>query len=145
MQINMRGRMPTWIRTSRPPRLITSFSKTHNNETGRSLLGRSCSSFRIGTARPTSGDSDLSRRFQSDTRLEIDHSCPSSNVRSASWPWAFSRIADSRCGRSRQGECRALSSSDYMDRSKLTQRIGELNLAELRQVEDGIKAAMDLR
>ena len=32
-----------------------------------------------------------------------------------------------------------------LDRSKLTQRIGELNSAELRQVEDGIKAAMDLR
>jgi mRNA interferase MazF len=31
-----------------------------------------------------------------------------------------------------------------LDRSKLTQRIGELNSAELRQVEDGIKAAMDL-
>jgi mRNA-degrading endonuclease toxin of MazEF toxin-antitoxin module len=32
-----------------------------------------------------------------------------------------------------------------LDRSKLTQQIGELNSAELRQVEDGIKAAMDLR
>ena len=32
-----------------------------------------------------------------------------------------------------------------LDRSKLNQRIGELNLSELRQVEDGIKAAMDLR
>jgi mRNA interferase MazF len=32
-----------------------------------------------------------------------------------------------------------------LDRSKLTQRIGELNSTELRQVEDGIKAAMDLR
>jgi len=32
-----------------------------------------------------------------------------------------------------------------LDRSKLTQRIGELNLTELRQVEDGLKAAMDLR
>ncbi len=32
-----------------------------------------------------------------------------------------------------------------LDRSKLAQRIGELNSAELRDVEDGIKAAMDLR
>ena len=32
-----------------------------------------------------------------------------------------------------------------LDRSKLTQRIGELNSTELKQVEDGIKAAMDLR
>jgi len=32
-----------------------------------------------------------------------------------------------------------------LDRSKLTQRIGELNSTELRQVEEGIKAAMDLR
>ena len=32
-----------------------------------------------------------------------------------------------------------------LDRSKLTQRIGELNSTQLRQVEDGIKAAMDLR
>ena len=32
-----------------------------------------------------------------------------------------------------------------LDRSKLTERIGELNSTELRQVEDGIKAAMDLR
>jgi mRNA-degrading endonuclease toxin of MazEF toxin-antitoxin module len=31
-----------------------------------------------------------------------------------------------------------------LDRSKLTQQIGELNSAELRQVEDGLKAAMDL-
>ena len=31
-----------------------------------------------------------------------------------------------------------------LDRAKLTQRIGELNSAELSQVEDGIKAAMDL-
>ena len=31
-----------------------------------------------------------------------------------------------------------------LDRAKLTQRIGELNSSELRQVEDGIKAAMDL-
>jgi mRNA interferase MazF len=32
-----------------------------------------------------------------------------------------------------------------LDRSKLTQRIGELNSTELRQVEDGIKAALDLQ
>ena len=32
-----------------------------------------------------------------------------------------------------------------LDRSKLTQRIGELNLTELSQVEDGLKAAMDLQ
>jgi mRNA interferase MazF len=32
-----------------------------------------------------------------------------------------------------------------LDRSKLTQRIGELKSTELRQVEAGIKAAMDLR
>jgi len=32
-----------------------------------------------------------------------------------------------------------------LDRSKLTQRIGELSSTELREVEDGIKAAMDLR
>ncbi len=32
-----------------------------------------------------------------------------------------------------------------LDRSKLTQRIGELNWREVRQVEDGLKAAMDLR
>jgi mRNA-degrading endonuclease toxin of MazEF toxin-antitoxin module len=31
-----------------------------------------------------------------------------------------------------------------LDRSKLTQRIGELNSIELSQVEDGLKAAMDL-
>jgi mRNA-degrading endonuclease toxin of MazEF toxin-antitoxin module len=31
-----------------------------------------------------------------------------------------------------------------LDRSKLTQRIGELNSTELSQVEDGLKAAMDL-
>jgi mRNA interferase MazF len=31
-----------------------------------------------------------------------------------------------------------------LDRSKLTQQISELNSAELRQVEDGLKAAMDL-
>ena len=31
-----------------------------------------------------------------------------------------------------------------LDRAKLTQRIGELNSTELSQVEDGIKAAMDL-
>ena len=31
-----------------------------------------------------------------------------------------------------------------LDRSKLSQRIGELNSTELRQVEDGLKAAMDL-
>ena len=31
-----------------------------------------------------------------------------------------------------------------LDRSKLTQRIGELNSTELTQVEDGLKAAMDL-
>lgn len=31
-----------------------------------------------------------------------------------------------------------------LDRSKLTQRIGELNSMELKQVEDGLKAAMDL-
>jgi mRNA-degrading endonuclease toxin of MazEF toxin-antitoxin module len=32
-----------------------------------------------------------------------------------------------------------------LDRRKLTQRIGELNSKELSQVEDGLKAAMDLR
>lgn len=32
-----------------------------------------------------------------------------------------------------------------LDRSKLSQRIGELKSTDLRQVEDGIKAAMDLR
>jgi mRNA-degrading endonuclease toxin of MazEF toxin-antitoxin module len=32
-----------------------------------------------------------------------------------------------------------------LDRSKLTQRIGELNSIELSQVEDGLKAAMDLQ
>jgi mRNA interferase MazF len=32
-----------------------------------------------------------------------------------------------------------------LDRSKLTQRIGELNSTELSQVEEGIMAAMDLR
>ena len=32
-----------------------------------------------------------------------------------------------------------------LDRSKLTQRIGELNSIELGQVEDGLIAAMDLR
>jgi mRNA interferase MazF len=32
-----------------------------------------------------------------------------------------------------------------LDRSKLTQRIGELNSLDLRQIEDGLKAAMDLR
>jgi mRNA interferase MazF len=32
-----------------------------------------------------------------------------------------------------------------LDRSKLTQRIGELTSTELRQVENGIKAAMDLQ
>lgn len=32
-----------------------------------------------------------------------------------------------------------------LDRSKLTERIGELNSMALRQVEDGLKAAMDLR
>jgi len=31
-----------------------------------------------------------------------------------------------------------------LDRSKLTQRIGELNSTELSQVENGLKAAMDL-
>jgi mRNA interferase MazF len=31
-----------------------------------------------------------------------------------------------------------------LDRGKLTQRIGELNSTELKQVEDGMKAAMDL-
>jgi mRNA interferase MazF len=31
-----------------------------------------------------------------------------------------------------------------LDRSKLIQRIGELNSTELSQVEDGLKAAMDL-
>jgi mRNA-degrading endonuclease toxin of MazEF toxin-antitoxin module len=31
-----------------------------------------------------------------------------------------------------------------LDRSKLTQRIGELGAAELSQVEDGLRAAMDL-
>jgi mRNA interferase MazF len=31
-----------------------------------------------------------------------------------------------------------------LDRSKLKQLIGELNTAELSQVEDGLKAAMDL-
>ena len=31
-----------------------------------------------------------------------------------------------------------------LDRLKLTQRIGELNSTELSQVEDGLKAAMDL-
>ena len=31
-----------------------------------------------------------------------------------------------------------------LDRSKLSQRIGELNSKELKKVEDGIKAAMDL-
>ena len=31
-----------------------------------------------------------------------------------------------------------------LDRSKLSQRIGELNSSELKKVEDGIKAAMDL-
>jgi mRNA interferase MazF len=32
-----------------------------------------------------------------------------------------------------------------LDRSKLTQRIGELNSMDHRQVEDGLKAAMDLQ
>ena len=32
-----------------------------------------------------------------------------------------------------------------LDRSKLTQRIGELKPTELSQVEDGLKAAMDLQ
>ena len=32
-----------------------------------------------------------------------------------------------------------------LDRSKLTQRIGELNSIELSQIEDGLKAAMDLQ
>jgi mRNA interferase MazF len=31
-----------------------------------------------------------------------------------------------------------------LDRSKLTQRIGELNSMDLRRLEDGLKAAMDL-
>lgn len=31
-----------------------------------------------------------------------------------------------------------------LDRAKLTQRIGQLNAREMSQVEDGIKAAMDL-
>jgi mRNA interferase MazF len=31
-----------------------------------------------------------------------------------------------------------------LDRAKLTQRIGELSSIELRKVEDGLKAAMDL-
>src|SRR5438128_459603 len=31
-----------------------------------------------------------------------------------------------------------------LDRSKLTQRIGELSSIELSQIEDGLKAAMDL-
>ena len=31
-----------------------------------------------------------------------------------------------------------------LDRSKLTQRIGELSSIQLSQIEDGIKAAMDL-
>src|SRR5215210_950128 len=32
-----------------------------------------------------------------------------------------------------------------LDRSKLVQRIGELSSREVKQVEDGLKAAMDLR
>jgi mRNA interferase MazF len=32
-----------------------------------------------------------------------------------------------------------------LDRSKLTQRIGELNSTELSQIEDGLKSAMDLQ
>jgi len=32
-----------------------------------------------------------------------------------------------------------------LDRSKLTRRVGGLNSTQLKQVEDGIKAAMDLR
>jgi len=32
-----------------------------------------------------------------------------------------------------------------LDRSRLTQQIGELNSIEPQQVEDGLKAAMDLR
>jgi mRNA interferase MazF len=32
-----------------------------------------------------------------------------------------------------------------LDRSKLTQRIGELDSTELSRIEDGLKAAMDLR
>jgi mRNA interferase MazF len=31
-----------------------------------------------------------------------------------------------------------------LDRSKLTQRIGELDAAEISQIEDGLRAAMDL-
>lgn len=31
-----------------------------------------------------------------------------------------------------------------LDRAKLNQRVGELTLADLRRIEDGIKAAMDL-
>jgi len=31
-----------------------------------------------------------------------------------------------------------------LDRSKLTQRIGKLSTAELSQIENGLKAAMDL-
>jgi mRNA interferase MazF len=32
-----------------------------------------------------------------------------------------------------------------LDRSKLSQRIGELNAMELTQIEDGLKAAMDMQ
>ena len=32
-----------------------------------------------------------------------------------------------------------------LDRSRLTQRIGELNSTELSEVEDGLKAAMNLQ
>jgi len=46
--------------------------------------------------------------------------------------------------RSQQGQHCACHQVTTLDRAKLTQRIGELNSTELSQVEDGIKAAMDL-
>lgn len=63
MQLNTRGRLLISILHLKTLLRIICFNKTLYNEAGRSLLGRSPTSFRFRTARPTSGSCDLARRF----------------------------------------------------------------------------------
>ncbi len=144
-QLNTRVRMPTWIPILRPLRPITS-NKTQNNETGRSLYWADLV--------PRSGSEQRGRR----PVIVISHDAfnqtqgwrsiivvplSTSAAQAGRGPSAV-LLSQGAAGLDRDSValCHQVTT---LDRSKLTQRMGELNSAELRQVEDGIKAAMDLR
>jgi len=58
------------------------------------------------------------------------------------WPITQFNMRGPSLGKDSVARCHQVTK---VDRSKLTQRIGELNSRELGQIEAGLKAAMDLQ